>query len=54
STAYELINEFNASTSTVLPGNNPRKMNNKSRKLFPEHTSFLIDLFDKNPSSVLE
>lgn len=54
SSAYELINEFNASNGTVLPGNNPRKTNNKAKKLFPEHTEFVIDLFDKCPSSVLE
>jgi hypothetical protein len=54
STAYELINEFNASNGTVLPGNNPRKTNNKPKKLFPQHSAFLIELFDNNPSIVLE
>ncbi|CEP15290.1 hypothetical protein [Parasitella parasitica] len=54
STAYELMNEFNAGPGTVLPGNKPRKTNNKSKKLFPEHSSFLIALFDQNPSIVLE
>lgn len=53
-TAYSLINEFNASDGTVLPGNNPRKTNNKAKKLFPEHSAFLISLFDNNPSIVLE
>lgn len=54
STAYELINEFNASNGTVLPGNNPRKTNNKAKKLFPQHSAFLIELLDINPSIVLE
>ncbi|KAI9467875.1 MAG: hypothetical protein EXX96DRAFT_502394, partial [Benjaminiella poitrasii] len=42
STAYKLINEFNARDGTILPGNNPRKTSNKSKKLFPEHSAFLI------------
>ncbi|KAG2213333.1 hypothetical protein INT45_013200 [Circinella minor] len=54
STAYELINEFNSSDGTVLPGNNPRKSQNKAKKLFPVHSEFLIQLFDQNPSIVLE
>ncbi|KAG1130319.1 hypothetical protein G6F37_013531 [Rhizopus arrhizus] len=54
STAYELINEFNNSSGTVLPGNNPRNTNNKPKKLLPHHSAFLIELFDKNPSTVLE
>lgn len=54
STAYELINEFNNSSGTVLPGSNPRKTNNKPKKLLPDHSAFLIELFDKNPSTVLE
>lgn len=53
STAHELINGFNASDGSVLPGNNPRRTNNKSKKLFSKHSAFLIDLFDKNPSTVL-
>lgn len=53
STAYELLNEFNADNGAVLPGNNPKKSNAKSKKLFPEHSAFLIDLFDKDPSTVL-
>ena len=54
STAYELINEFNSSDGTVLPGNNPRKPQNKAKKLYPTHSEFLIQLFDQNPSIVLE
>lgn len=54
STAYELINEFNASNGTILPGNNPRKCQNRAKKLFPDHSEFLIQLFDRNPSTVLE
>ncbi|GAA5806569.1 hypothetical protein HPULCUR_012107 [Helicostylum pulchrum] len=40
STAYGLVNEFNASDGTVLSGSNPRKTNNKAKKLFPEHSAF--------------
>jgi transposase len=54
STAYELLNEFNSSDGTVLPRNKkPKKTSNKPKKLFPEHSAFLIDLFEKNPSIVL-
>ena len=54
STAYELINEFNSTDGTVLPGNNPRNSQNKAKKLYPIHSEFLIQLFDQNPSVVLE
>ncbi|CEP10623.1 hypothetical protein [Parasitella parasitica] len=54
STAYELINEYNASDGTVLPGNNPRKSQNRAKQLFSDHFEFLIKLFDSNPSIVLE
>ncbi|KAI9011870.1 hypothetical protein CLU79DRAFT_685509, partial [Phycomyces nitens] len=49
STAYELINEFNASDGTVLHGNNPRKTNNKAKKLFPEHSAFFYQSFRQQP-----
>lgn len=51
---FELLNESNASNDTILPGNNPRKTNKTSKMLFPEHSAFLIDLFDKSPSTALE
>lgn len=54
STAYESINGFNVIAGTVLPGNNLRETNNKAKKLFPEHSAFLVSLFDDNPSIVLE
>lgn len=50
----ELLNESNASNGTALPGNNPGKTNKKSKKLFLKHSAFLIDLFDRSPSTALE
>ena len=45
STAYEVINEFNSTDGTVLPGNNLRKSQNKAKKLYPIYSEFLIHLF---------
>lgn len=50
----KLLNKSNASNGTILPGNNPGRTNKKSKKLFPKHSTFLIDLFDKSPSTALE
>ncbi|KAG2200873.1 hypothetical protein INT46_006435, partial [Mucor plumbeus] len=54
SSAYQLRNEFNAGNGTVLPGNLPKRRNSPPKKFFPEHSAFLIKLFDENPSIVLE
>ncbi|KAF7720690.1 hypothetical protein EC973_006484, partial [Apophysomyces ossiformis] len=54
STGYRLLNEFNASDSTVLPSNLAKPHTSRLKKLFPEHTAFFIQLFDNNLSIVLE
>jgi hypothetical protein len=54
STGYVLLNEFNAGDGTVLPDNTPKERKTRPEKLFPEHSAFLIKLFDDNPSIVLE
>lgn len=54
SSAYKLLNEFNASDGSVLPGNIPKKLEREPKKLFSQHSAFLIELFDNNPSIVLE
>lgn len=41
-------------TGYVLPGSAPKKLNREPKKLFSQHSAFLIDLFDANPSIVLE
>ena len=56
STAYKLFNEFNAGDGTVLPGGSLKKKANQgtAKKIFPEHTRFLVSYFDEHPSSHLE
>ena len=56
SSAYLLLKEFNAGNGDVLPGQSLKKKANRGTpvKLLPEHTEFLVKLFDKNPSSTLE
>ncbi|KAG2198142.1 hypothetical protein INT47_001540 [Mucor saturninus] len=54
SSAYKLLDEFNAGNGSVLPGSASKKSKKMPKKLFPEHTAFLIELFDTNPSLVLE
>lgn len=54
SSAYRLLDEFNSGDGHVLPGTTVKPKAVKSKKLFQEHTEFLIVLFDKNPSAVLE
>jgi transposase len=54
SSAYKLLDEFNAGNGYVLPGSAPKKLNKEPKKLFPQYSAFLIDLFDANPSIVLE
>ncbi|KAG0782662.1 hypothetical protein G6F16_006659 [Rhizopus arrhizus] len=56
STAYKLFNEFNAGDGTVLPGGSLKKKANRgtAKKIFPEHTRFLVSYFDEHPSSHLE
>jgi transposase len=53
STAYELFNKFNNSSGTVLPGTIKKTKEAIPKKLFPQHTAFLIKLIDDNPSSTL-
>ncbi|CEP19281.1 hypothetical protein [Parasitella parasitica] len=52
--AYKLLNEFNSSDGYVLPGNTPKKLEREPKKLFSQHSAFWIELFDNNPSIVLE
>ncbi|GAA5795145.1 hypothetical protein HPULCUR_000498 [Helicostylum pulchrum] len=55
SSAYKLLNQFNDSNGTILPGStSTQKGKTIPKKLFPVHTAFLIQLFDANPSTVLE
>ncbi|GAA5809227.1 hypothetical protein MFLAVUS_002632 [Mucor flavus] len=55
SSGYRLLNQFNDSNGTILPGNtSTQKGKAKPKKIFPVHTAFLIQLFDINPSTVLE
>lgn len=49
-----MLNEFNASDGSVLPGNISKKLEREPKKLFSQHSAFLIELFDNNPSIVLE
>jgi hypothetical protein len=44
------LNEFNAGCGSVLSGTVQKQVKCSPNKLFPEHTVFLIDLFDTNPS----
>lgn len=54
SSAYELIKEYNESKATVVPASLPKKRGPRPKKLFEEHSKFLIDLFDKKPTTTLE
>ncbi|KAI8385694.1 hypothetical protein BD560DRAFT_384090 [Blakeslea trispora] len=54
STAYELINKFNAGNGTVLPGKNLKKPSMRPKKLFTQHSAFLIELYNQNPSTAIE
>ncbi|RCH94312.1 hypothetical protein CU097_010970 [Rhizopus azygosporus] len=56
STAYRFFNEFNAGDGTVLSGGSLKKKANRgtAKKIFPEHTRFLVPYFDEHPSSNLE
>ncbi|KAI9498065.1 hypothetical protein BDB00DRAFT_750174, partial [Zychaea mexicana] len=53
SSAYRLLDEFNAGSGTVLPGRVKKQLQREPKKLFLEHTAFLIKLFNDNPSIVL-
>ncbi|KAG2210753.1 hypothetical protein INT46_008575 [Mucor plumbeus] len=53
SLAYQLSNKFNAGNKAGLPESLPKKRNSPPKKNFPEHSAFLIKLFDENPSIVL-
>ncbi|KAI9262467.1 hypothetical protein EDC94DRAFT_503913, partial [Helicostylum pulchrum] len=55
SSTYKLLNQFNDSNGTILLGSTSiKKGKAKPKKLFSVHTAFLIQLFDENPSTVLE
>ncbi|KAG0183458.1 hypothetical protein DFQ29_004402 [Apophysomyces sp. BC1021] len=53
SSAYRLLDEFNTGSGTVLPGRVKKQLKREPKKLFLEHSGFLIKLFDDNPSTVL-
>ncbi|KAG1455015.1 hypothetical protein G6F56_007175 [Rhizopus delemar] len=55
STAYRLFKEFNLGDGTILPGGALKKKANRgtARKLFPDHTHFLVTYSDEHPSSTL-
>ncbi|KAI8968008.1 hypothetical protein BDF20DRAFT_801895, partial [Mycotypha africana] len=41
-TAYKFSDQWNVSDGTVLPGSKPRTGISRPKKLFAEHTEFLI------------
>ncbi|KAI8874629.1 hypothetical protein K501DRAFT_167270, partial [Backusella circina FSU 941] len=43
SSAYKLLDEFNAGDGSVLPGNIPKALMRGPKKLFPQHSAFLIE-----------
>jgi hypothetical protein len=53
SSAYKLNKGFNASSASILPGAVNKGLQRELKKLFPEHTAFLIKTFDENPSLIL-
>lgn len=54
STAYRLFNEYNAGNGTILPSSSEKGRNRGTpQKLFPEHSAFLVNFFDNNPSATL-
>ncbi|PHZ14663.1 uncharacterized protein RHIMIDRAFT_235427 [Rhizopus microsporus ATCC 52813] len=52
--AYRLLDEFNSCDGHVLPGTTVKPKTVKPKNFFQGHTEFLIVLFNKNPSIVLE
>lgn len=55
STAYELKKESNNSGGTILPGFKEKKYNRKGNPtLMEEHSKFLADFIDDNPSVTLQ
>ncbi|KAI8635725.1 hypothetical protein BD408DRAFT_357050 [Parasitella parasitica] len=54
SSAYELVKEYNDSKASVIPASLPKKRGPRPKKLFEEHSKFLIELFDKKPTITLE
>jgi hypothetical protein len=54
SSAYKLLNEFNKSDGSTLPGTALRKVNRPQKKIHQQHTDFLIKLFDNEPSTTIE
>lgn len=53
SSAYNLLNKFNTCSGSIRPGT-VKKSKTTPKKLFPEHTEFLIEKFDTNPSITLK
>ncbi|KAI8049114.1 uncharacterized protein B0P05DRAFT_448761, partial [Gilbertella persicaria] len=53
SSAYKLLDGFNAGDGSVLPGNIPKALKQGPKKQFPQHSAFLIELLGNNPSIVL-
>ncbi|KAG1440541.1 hypothetical protein G6F56_011877 [Rhizopus delemar] len=51
STSYKLFKEFNSGDGTALPGDKSR---NSKKKIFPDHTHFLVTYFGEYPSFTLE
>ncbi|CEP16140.1 hypothetical protein [Parasitella parasitica] len=54
SSAYRILDEFNDGDGHVLPGTTVKPKTPKPKKLLQVHAQFLMALFDKNPSIVLE
>lgn len=53
SSANILVKRYNKASNGILPTLSDKKPRS-SIKLFPEHTAFLIDYFDDNPSATIE
>ncbi|KAI9478818.1 MAG: hypothetical protein EXX96DRAFT_261025 [Benjaminiella poitrasii] len=54
SSAYGLVNEYNNSKASIIPASLLKKRDPRpKKKLFEEHSKFLIKLFDKAPTITL-
>jgi transposase len=53
SSAYKLVDEHNDLDGTVVPGSSKKARKSVPKKFSPEHSAFLIQLIDDNPSITL-
>lgn len=50
SSAYNVHKKLNTGSASILPGAVKKDLKCEPKKLYPEHTAFLIKIFDENPS----